>query len=52
MTDLAATDTLFFERAGLDKARVESIVDEALNGADERGDVPGIPPVREPCLRR
>ena len=35
MTDLAATDTLFFERAGLDSGRVESIVDDALNGADD-----------------
>ena len=35
MTDLAATDTLFFERAGLDKARVEAIVDDALEGADD-----------------
>ena len=35
MSDLAATDTLFFERAGLDLARVEAIVDESLNGADD-----------------
>ena len=35
MTDLAATDTLFFERAGLHLGRVEAIVDDALNGADD-----------------
>ena len=35
MTDLAATDTLFFERAGLHQGRVEAIVDDALNGADD-----------------
>ncbi len=35
MSDLAATDELFFTRAGLDRARVESMVDEALTGADD-----------------
>ena len=35
MSDLATTDTLFFERAGLDRTRVESIVDDALDGADD-----------------
>ncbi len=35
MTDLAATDELFFTRAGLDAGRVEAIVNEALNGADD-----------------
>ncbi len=35
MTDLALTDQLFFERAGLDPVRVQSTVDEALAGADD-----------------
>ena len=35
MSDLAATDELFFTRAGLDQARVEAIVTESLNGADD-----------------
>ncbi|MEK9722271.1 MAG: metalloprotease TldD [Rhodospirillaceae bacterium] len=35
MTDFAVTDDLFFTRAGLDKARVESLVDDALSGADD-----------------
>jgi len=35
MTDLAATDTLFFERTGMDPGRVESIVGEALAGMDD-----------------
>ena len=35
MTDLAATDELFFTRAGLDRGRVQGIVDDALNGADD-----------------
>ncbi len=35
MSDLAATDELFFTRAGLDRGRVEAIVTEALNGADD-----------------
>jgi TldD protein len=35
MTDLAATDELFFERAGLSRAAVEGVVDDALHGADE-----------------
>ncbi len=35
MSDLAATDELFFTRAGLDQGRVEAIVTEALNGADD-----------------
>ena len=35
MTDLAATDDLFFNRAGLDRARVEGIVDDSLHGADD-----------------
>ena len=35
MTDLAATETLFFERAGLDRVRIEAIVDESLDGADD-----------------
>ena len=35
MTDLAATDELFFERAGMDSGRVERIVSESLDGADD-----------------
>ncbi|MCH7958110.1 MAG: metalloprotease TldD, partial [Proteobacteria bacterium] len=35
MSDLAATDELFFTRAGLDQGRVEAMVTEALNGADD-----------------
>ncbi len=35
MTDLAATDELFFTRAGLDAGRVEGIVEESLAGADD-----------------
>ena len=35
MTDLAATDKLFFEQAGLDRARTERTVAEALKGADD-----------------
>lgn len=35
MTDLATTDELFFGRTGLDRPRVEGIVDDALGGADD-----------------
>ena len=35
MTNLAATDELFFTRAGLDRRRVEGIVDDALDNADD-----------------
>ncbi len=35
MSDLVATDELFFTRAGLDQARVEAMVSESLNGADD-----------------
>ncbi|MAF49184.1 MAG: metalloprotease TldD [Rhodospirillales bacterium] len=35
MTDIAATDELFFTRAGLDRGRVETIVGAALDGADD-----------------
>jgi TldD protein len=35
MTDLAATDELFFTRTGLDRARLEEVVDDALKGADD-----------------
>ena len=35
MSHLATTDSLFFERAGLDRARLESAVDGALKGADD-----------------
>ena len=33
MSNLAETDTLFFERAGLDRTRVETTVAQALKGA-------------------
>ena len=35
MTDAAASDELFFTRAGLDRGRIEGVVDEALGGADD-----------------
>jgi TldD protein len=35
MTDLAATDELFFVRAGLDRGRVQRTVEDALHGADD-----------------
>ena len=35
MADLAKTDELFFNRTGLDRARVESIVGDALAGTDD-----------------
>ena len=35
MTDFAITDDLFFNRAGLNQARVEKLVDEALGDADD-----------------
>ena len=35
MTDLARTDDLFFAKAGLDRARLERQVDDALAGADD-----------------
>ncbi|MGY8993719.1 MAG: metalloprotease TldD [Rhodospirillales bacterium] len=35
MTNLAATDKLFFERAGLDRNSVEGIVGDALKDADD-----------------
>jgi TldD protein len=35
MADLARTEELFFTRAGMDKGRVERIVADALNGADD-----------------
>jgi len=35
MTDLAATNELFFTRAGLDQRRVERVVDDALSNADD-----------------
>jgi len=35
MSDFAATDDLFFTRAGLDRARTESIVEDALGGMDD-----------------
>ena len=35
MSHLAATDDLFFQRAGLDRSRLESLVDDALGAADD-----------------
>jgi TldD protein len=35
MTDLAVTDELFFERTGMDAARIESLVTESLAGMDD-----------------
>jgi len=35
MADLPITDQLFFERAGLDRARTETIVAESLHGTDD-----------------
>ncbi|MEE2760260.1 MAG: metalloprotease TldD [Pseudomonadota bacterium] len=35
MTDIAATDDLFFNRTGLDRERTKTIVEEALAGADD-----------------
>jgi len=35
MADIATTDELFFTRAGLDRRRVQGIVDDALDGADD-----------------
>lgn len=35
MTDLATTDKLFFHRTGLDRGRVETIVNDALSNADD-----------------
>jgi TldD protein len=35
MSALATTDELFFDKAGLDRSRVEGIVGNALNGADD-----------------
>ncbi|MFO1062013.1 MAG: metalloprotease TldD [Dongiaceae bacterium] len=35
MSSLAATDDLFFTRAGLDRGRLERIVGEAMQGADD-----------------
>ncbi|MBI4185228.1 MAG: metalloprotease TldD [Proteobacteria bacterium] len=35
MSDLARTDELFYDRAGMDRARVGRLVDEALAGAED-----------------
>ena len=35
MTDIAKTEDLFFNRAGLDKSRVERIIGESLRNADD-----------------
>jgi len=35
MTDIATMDELFFTRTGMDRGRVDGIVDDALDGADD-----------------
>jgi TldD protein len=35
MSQIATTDDIFFNRAGLDRPRLQSIVDDALHGADD-----------------
>ena len=35
MADLAVTDELFFTRTGMDRGRVQGIVDDALHGTDD-----------------
>jgi TldD protein len=35
MTDLAATDALFFDRTGMDPARIEALVTQSLAGMDD-----------------
>jgi TldD protein len=35
MTDLAVTDALFFERTGMDPARIEALIDRSLAGMDD-----------------
>ena len=35
MSDLAKTDDLFFRRSGMDRGRVETLVGDALSGADD-----------------
>ena len=35
VSDLSTTDELFFNRAGLDRSRTESIVNDALRNADD-----------------
>jgi TldD protein len=35
MTDLAVTDALFFERTGMDLAKIEALVDQSLAGMDD-----------------
>ena len=35
MSDLSFADDMFFDRAGLDRVRVQAIVDDSLQGADD-----------------
>ena len=35
MTDIAATDEIFFAQTSLDRTRVENIIKDALHGADD-----------------
>ena len=51
MSDIAAAEELFFTRTGLDQARVDRVVGEALNGADDGELFRGIRPVGELRLR-
>ncbi len=42
---------LFFDRTGMDRGRVQGLVDASLKGADDGELVPGIPPERVVRLR-
>ena len=35
MSDINSTDELFFERTDMDRGRIESLVSESLDGADD-----------------
>ena len=35
MSDLSQADDMFFNRAGMDRTRIQSVVDDALHGADD-----------------
>ena len=47
MTEAAHAERLFFDRASLDKNRVQTIVDDALAGADDGELFLEYPPIRE-----
>ena len=38
MTNLSITDDLFFNRAGLDRTKAETLLGEALSGAEDGAD--------------